>query len=150
MKTNMRLASLFGLLAAAMMLFSFSSPKGGDMFEVYLNGNKLVQQFVHVDNSVKTLQVNVTSANDKIDVYYSHCGQTGKERYLTITDGDNRSLHVWKFDEGNAAMSFTIKDVVAFLKNNETKFGIFYSSQQLPKGRLLAMINLENSSLARK
>ena len=135
-------------------LFSFSSKKGGDSFEVWLNGKRVLQQYVHVAKGIQTLQFAQASGNDKLDIYYSHCGQTGKNRYITIKDENNRPLKVWKFADatgGNVAMSFKLKDILSLKKNKTDKLNLFYSSSELPDGRLLAIIDSENErGIARK
>jgi hypothetical protein len=152
MKTNMKKTMLFGLLASAVLLFSFSSPKGGDSFEIFLNGNRLVQQFVHVDNSVKTLQVTSTSVNDKLDIYYSHCGRTGTSRNITVKDEKGKILKTWKFADasGKSAMTIMLKDLYSLEKNDQPKFSIVYSSRELPAGKSLATLNLGSSNVVRK
>jgi hypothetical protein len=152
MKTNIKRTTMFGLLAATIMLFSFSSPKGGDMFEIYLNGNRLMQQFVHVDNSVKSLQVNSASPSDKLEIYYSHCGQTGKNRMITIKDEKDKVLKTWSFADasGRSFMAIVMKDLYALEKSSPGKFNVVYSSKELPKGRSLATLNLANSNVVRK
>ena len=124
-------------------LLSFSGKWGGDVFEIYLNGKRVLQQFVHVDKSVKTLQLTSVSNNDKIDVYYSHCGHTGTNRVLTVRDETNKIIKQFKFTDAantHSAMSFTVKDVVSVQKNNSTKLNLYYSSKELPAGSLLATI----------
>jgi hypothetical protein len=152
MKTNMKRTILIGLMAVSVMLFSFTMPRGGDSFQVYFNGKLMLQQFVHADKSVKSLQLNPVSENDKIDVYYSHCGAVGKNRFLTIKDENDNPVHVWEFPDasnGNGAMSFTVKQVWAVLKNKAASFSISYSSKELPNGKPLAMINMETNGLSR-
>jgi len=155
MKLNskwMAVKSLLILFSAT--LFSFSSKKGGDSFEVWLNGKRVLQQYVHVAKGVQTLQLAQASENDKLDIYYNHCGQTGKNRYITIKDKNNRPLKVWKFADAagsNVAMSFKLKDILSLKKNKTDKLNLFYSSNELPNGRLLAIIVSENDrSIARK
>jgi len=152
MKTNIKIPALFGLLAASLMFFSFLSPKGGDVVEIYLNGNRLMQQFVHIDNSVKSLQVTSTSVNDKLDIYYSHCGQTGTNRTITIKDEKDKVLKTWKFADatGKSAMTIMLKDIYSMEKNNQIKFSIVYSSKELPAGKPLATINLGSSGIVKK
>jgi len=143
---------LFGLVATTMLLFSFTSPRGGDSFEIYLNGNRLVQQFVHIDNSVKSLQLTSTSASDKLDIYYSHCGRTGSGRSITIKDEKGKELRTWKFADaaGRSAMTIMMKDVYAYKKTSTAKFSILYSSKELPEGRTLATVNLGMSDVTKK
>ena len=97
---------LFGLLAATGMLFSFS-PKGGESFEIYLNGKLVIQQAVYVDKSVKSLQLTSTSVNDKLDIYYNHCGQTGKSRIVSIKDEKGNILKTWKFADASGRSAMT-------------------------------------------
>jgi hypothetical protein len=150
MKTNIKRMVLFGLMTASVMLFSFS--RGGDSFQVYFNGKLMLEQFVYVDNSVKTLQLTSTSANDKIDVYYNHCGQTGKNRTITIKDEKDKILKTWKFADatGKSAMTIMLKDIYSLEKSNQAKFSIVYSSKELPSGKSLATVSLGNSNVVRK
>ena len=143
---------LFGLFAASLLLLSFSTGKGGENFQIFLNGKMIMQQFVSMDNSVKTLQLSSATANDKLDIYYSHCGQTGTDRSITVKDEKNNSLKTWKFanSKEKSAMTIMVKDIYAALKNKETKFNLVYASKELPTGRSLAIVNLSNSSFAKR
>jgi len=132
-------------------LFSFASKWGGDSFEIWLNGKMVLQQFVHVSKGVQTLQLSQTSENEKLDIYYRHCGQTGSNRYITIKDENGRPLKVWKFSDSNAAMSFRLKEILGLKKNKDSRLSLFYSSKQLPAGRLLATLNTsKENSIASK
>lgn len=131
------------LIVACAGLFSFSAKRGGDSFEIWLNGKRVLQQFVHVSKAVQTLQISSTSDNDKLVVFYNHCGQPGKDRYITIKDENNRALKVWKFEDAvdnNAAMEFKLKDILSLRKNKAEKLGLSYSSHELPEGKMLAII----------
>jgi hypothetical protein len=155
MKQNSKLMAVKSLLILfSAALFSFSGKKGGDSFEVWLNGKRVLQQYVHVTKGVQTLHLGQTSASDRLDIYYNHCGQTGKSRFVTIKDGKDRPLKVWKFNDAtgnNVAMSFTLKDILSLKKNKADKLSLYYSSHELPNGRLLAIIDSENETgIARK
>jgi len=130
-------------------LFSFTSKFGGDSFEVRLNGKRILQQFVHVSKGVQTLHLANASANDRLDIYYSHCGQTGTNRLITVKDEKDRPLKVWKFTdatEKNAAMSFRLKDILSLKRHKTDKLNLVYSSSQLPNGRMIATIDSENDT----
>jgi hypothetical protein len=152
MKTNKKTSVLFGLLAMSLLLFSFSTGKGGDSFQIYLNGKMVMDQAVYMEKSVKNLQINSTSVNDKLDIYYSHCGHTGTDRSITVKDEKNNALKTWKFADTKAksAMTIMVKDINAVLKNKESKFNLVYSSKEMPSGKSLAVVNLSSSSFARK
>lgn len=155
MKLNKNLIAVKSLLLVLCFgLLSFASKRGGDSFEIWLNGKRLIQQFVHVSNGVQTLQLTPTSENEKLDIYYRHCGQTGTNRYITIKDESDHALKVWKFTDANgsdAAMSIKVKDILSLKKNKNSKLNIFYSSAELPKGRELASLALSGeTSIASK
>ncbi|HET9824449.1 MAG TPA: hypothetical protein VFP87_03900, partial [Chitinophagaceae bacterium] len=89
-----------------------------------------------------------------MDVYYRHCGQTGTERYITIKDENDHPLKVWKFADvkgSSAAMSIKLKDILTLKKNKNSKLDLFYSSRELPNGRLLALLAIpDQTSVAKK
>ena len=141
------------LVVACATLFSFSSKRGGDSFEIVLNGKRVLQQFVYASKGVQTIQLTQTSDSDKLDIYYNHCGQVGKNRYITIKNEKDEAIKVWKFADAvdkNGAMSFKLKDVLSLRKNKTDKLNLFYSSSELPAGRTLATIAGEETGLARK
>ena len=155
MNTKSNLIAVKSLLVLfCAVIFSFSPKTGGDSFEIWLNGKRILQQYVYIAKGVQTLGLTSTSDNDKVDIYYSHCGQIGKSRYITIKDEKDKALKVWKFTDvtdKNAAMSFKLKDILSLKKNKTDKLNLFYSSHELPDGRLLAIIVSENETgIARK
>jgi hypothetical protein len=134
--------SLLGILIA---LFSFSGKKGGDSFEIMLNGKLLLQQFVLQAKAVQNISLSQSNKNDRIDIYYSHCGQTGKSRTIVIKDDKNNLLKEWHYPDaaGKSPMSCTGKDIINLQKNKST-MNLYYASKELPKGRLLATITMQN------
>ena len=119
---------------------SFSSNKGGDMFAIYLNGKQVLQQFVHADQSVKTLSLVSGNEKDKIEVLYSHCGRSGKARTITIRNEKNELVRKFSFGDGNdhlAPMGFYRKEINS---TKNAKMNLYYSSTELPEGKLLARI----------
>ena len=142
------------LLAFCVTLFAFSSKWGGEVFEIYLNNKLVLQQYGTQMNSVKSLPLDLRSSNDQLSVKYYHCGRVGKNRDIAIKDGQNNVLKEWRFNDGegtNAAMNCPVKDILSLGKNNsDTRFNLYYSSSELPKGRLLAsfVVATENKSKA--
>ena len=155
MNPNSRLVAAKSLLVLiCISLFSFTSRFGGDSFEVWLNGKRILQQYVHISKGVQTLHLADASASDRLDIYYNHCGRTGTNRFITVKDEKDRPLKVWKFTDAagkNAAMSFKLKDVLSLKKHKTDKLNLVYSSSELPGGRMLATIDSENDTgIARK
>jgi hypothetical protein len=152
MKTNSKKLGTALFVAASVLLFSFSTNKGGDSFEILLNGKRVVQQYVYMMKGLPQVSVSLNSPDDRLDVYYTHCGVTGKERYLTILNERNRALKVWKYNDatnGNAAMVLKLKDIAALEKNGEGLF-LSYSSKELPGGRTLAHLDVNSGGITKK
>jgi hypothetical protein len=140
------------LVLLCVTLFSFATKSGGDSFEIVLNGKRVLQQFVYASKGVQTIQLTPTSDNDKLDIYYHHCGQVGKNRSITIKNEKDQPIKVWKVADAtdkNGAMSFKLKDILSLRKNKTDKLNLFYSSSELPAGRTLATITGEETGVAR-
>jgi hypothetical protein len=137
----MTLLSAFALLSVT--LFSFSLRPGGDHFEVYLNKKLVFTQIVSQPGTLKSLTLDQRNANDQVDVFYSHCGKLGNKRVIAIKDGKN-ILKQWQFSDATGKfMSFGAKDILAFQdKTGDRKLNLYYSSSEMPEGRLLASIVL--------
>ncbi len=132
---------------------SFAAFAGGDSYEIYLN-NKLIQkQYVHDPSfALMNLQLDKANVNDNLVVRYSHCGVTGKGRSIVIKDGQDNILKEWKFADAtgsDVSMSIPVKEILDLQKNNSnTSFSLYYfSSQMLPKGRMLASIQTKGKGL---
>ena len=151
MKRNIRplLAGLF-FVASCTMLSSFSKKMGGDKFEIYVNGKLLLEQFVTSGRTVQSLELKRNSSNEKIEVYYSHCGKTGTGRTITVRNAQNQVLKQWTFADAStrSPMSLQAKDILALQKNKDAKLNLYYSSKELPEGRLLAVITSNGEKTA--
>jgi hypothetical protein len=144
-KNQLRLATaLFTLGMFTLTLFSSSFRPGADHYEIYLNKKLVLQQYVTQSAAIKSVALDQRNQNDQIDVFYSHCGQLGAKRTITIKDG-KAVLKQWSFSDGadNKFMSVGAKDILAFQnKNSDRKLSLYYSSKELPEGRLLASVIL--------
>jgi hypothetical protein len=150
-ENNLTAAKYILLAAFCTTLFSFSMKKGGDSFEVYLNGKMVFQQYVSMHQGVKSLQLNQSLYNDEVTVYYNHCGKTGTDRVITIKDGENKILKTWHFpnDAANpSAMNCKVKEIMNLQKNSGSNLGLYYASREIPEGRLLATVIIANDSKA--
>jgi|CXWJ01.1.fsa_nt_gi hypothetical protein len=142
------------LVAIAAALLSFSPRFGGEGFEILLNGKVLLQQFGKDLNTVKNLQLGQVSANDKLTIRYHHCGNVGKNRVVTIKDGQDRVLKQWRYKDSEsrvAEMQCSTQDIITLKKAGTDVFKIYYSSSELPNGRMLASISVgNNDAVSRK
>jgi hypothetical protein len=143
MKTFNRSVLAVSLLTGlSILISSFSLKKGGDSFEIYVNGRLVVQQYVAVAKGIQNLQLGENFSNGKIEVYYSHCGHTGTGRSITIRNAQNKVLKQWQFAnvQTKSPMTCQVKDILALQKNKDAQLNLYYSSKELPEGRLLASI----------
>ena len=132
------------MLLVAIASFSFVTPRGGDVFKIYINNKMIVEQFVHGNPKMKVITLDQRNYNDEVSVYYSHCGQIGKSRQLSIRDASNRIIKTWKFaDAGkeHTPMTFRAKEILDMQKADAShQFTIIYTSKELPKGYTLASV----------
>lgn len=144
--------ALLSTILLALATFSFVRVPGGDHFEVYLNKKLVFQQIVSQPSGVKSLVLNESNMNDKVEVFYSHCGKIGTKRNIVIKDGNN-VLRQWRFVDvvGNTSekkfMSMNVKEILAFkARTSDKTLNLYYSSQEMPDGRLLASIVLDTEN----
>ncbi len=143
------ISKAFAVVAFAVTLFSFTTNFGGEGFEILVNGKTVLQKFGSDMDKVNVLQLSKTQPADKLTFRYHHCGRVGKNRIVTIKDGDDHVVKVWKFTDVPTPvgdMSCTMKDLFSLQKNGNTTFKIYYSSTELPKGRQLASVVLTNTN----
>lgn len=141
MKAGIKKAAI--LLMMAFTLFSFSTLPGGEGFEVYLNNKIIMQRFGNQLNSPQSIQLSDAAANDEITIKYHHCGRVGKNRVLTVKDSQDKVLKEIRFADVNvpvSGMSCKVKDIISLKKGNNNILKLYYSSTELPNGRLLASI----------
>lgn len=139
------------LIVTAMLagLFSFTAFAGGDVYEIYLN-DKLVCKETHKTlTGSKELRLDKLNANDRLVIRYSHCGEVGRNRSIVIKDEKNNIIKEWKFTDGQNAsvMQIPVKELLA-LKASNTALKLYYSAQQMPEGKMLTAIKIDNKKVA--
>lgn len=134
------------MMAVSATLLSFSPKKGGEGFEISLNNKIVIQQFGSDMNNVKSLQLNQNRPDDQLTIKYHHCGKVGKNRVVIIKDGQNNILKKFNYADVTtpvAAMTIPVQDILNLKKSAGSTLKLFYSSSELPSGRILASIILE-------
>ena len=136
---------------AVLSLFTFKAIAGGDSYQIYLNNKLILKQYVTRPLNIKSLQLDKANSNDQLVIFYSHCGQTGKGRSIAIKDDNGKILKEWKFANAtgsNESMVIPAKELLQLAKNNiKTHLTLYYTAQELPKGRMLTSVDLGKSSL---
>lgn len=139
------------LVGISTTMLSFSSKFGGEGFEISLNSKVVVQRFGNDMNTVKSLQLNQSSSNDQLTIKYHHCGKVGKNRVVTIKDGQNNVLKEFRYSDATtpvAAMALPVNDILKLKKGSNSSVKLYYSSSELPAGRMLVSIILEQTATA--
>ena len=140
-------------LALAAVLFSFSRDNaGGEGFEIYLNNKVVLQQYGNDMNKVKTLNLDNAADNDQLAIRYHHCGRVGKNRTVIIRDGQDNILKEWKFSDVSdaaARMTCKVKEIRDLQTGKDKTLKLYYSSSELPKGRLLTSIVAGTKNVAK-
>jgi len=140
------------LVAMAATFLSFTN-SGGEGFEIYLNNKVVIQQFGPKLDATQRLKLNPHSANDLLTIKYHHCGRVGKNRVITIKDLQNKTVKEWRFADAAtpvAAMNCNVKDILNLGTKKDTEFKLYYASSELPGGRLLTTLVIDNNVYASK
>ena len=154
MKSITKNAVVIALFASASaLLFSFTKNRGGEGFEIYLNSKLVLQQFGNNMNALKTISLDKSQSGSQLTVKYFHCGRAGKNRTIAIKDANNKLLKEWHYPDvstasvaaNEQAMNCKVSDILGLQKNNASNLSLYYSSSELPKGRLLATLVCEGS-----
>lgn len=136
-----KLFIFLSVVAPCLFLFSFSTNRGGDIFRVFLNGRQVHQQFIDPDKTVKALHLTHLAENDKVEVFYSHCGHPGKGRVLLFKNEKEEVVREIKFpDEAGSPnlMGFRRKEVLS--QSSGTLF-LYYASKEMLQPRRIATIS---------
>ncbi len=157
MKKNKLLAVSFLLVTISTIFLSFTPVNnwGGEGFEVYLNNKLVLQKYGNKMDNVQNLQLDKVSPNDQLIIKYSHCGDIGKNRVITIKDGQNKVLKEFRYKDADKAVrvqygiSCPLKELLKLKKGTTNTFKLYYSASQLPEGRLLTNICFEGQNIAR-
>jgi hypothetical protein len=153
MNNKKRLLVVGLLLAFCATLFSFTPKFGGEGFQVYVNNKMVLERYGSQMDNVQTLTLDEYSANGQVTVKYYHCGKVSKGRVITIKDDHQNILKQWKFSdvaESMPPMNCSVKEIIGLRKNiNSNSLNLYYASSELPNGRLLATLIVDNAT-ARK
>ena len=140
------------VIIMAGLAFSFSTKRGGDMYEIRLNHTLLLRQYVHLPLSTKMLNLGTANAADQLHISYSHCGMVGKGRSIAARDVTNKMLRKWSFTDATGTtgtMTIPVKDLLELEQKNGGKpMTLFYSSKELPDGRNLAQLQVNKGAVA--
>lgn len=146
LKNKKRPVLLLFAALASFLLFSYSSPRGGDVVRIYLNNTLVMEQFMWNAKEVKSIDIHDAKPTDQLAVHYSHCGQLGTHRSITIKNDQNQVLKKWQYADKGKFLICQVKDISGLQKKAGT-LRIFYSSQELPDGKWVASVKPESNQV---
>ncbi len=129
------------MLVICTTLFAFTANPGGEAFEIYLNDKLVLQRYGNNMDDIKSLRLDQSAANEKLNIKYNHCGRLANNRQITIRNAQNKILRLLKYPDASSPMSgmeIEVKDLLKIQKGNTLK--LYYSSSQLTNGRLLVYL----------
>jgi predicted ATP-dependent protease len=129
-------------LGLSVGISSYTKP-GGDVFEVYIGKEMLIQQALHNDHAVKQITLRADQKDEKISVKFYHCGKSGTQRTITLRDQNDHVLKTLNFSEpksSNSVMSFPVSEIAQFQSDQNASVRLYYSSAELPNGKWLVSV----------
>jgi len=138
-----------GLVLAIISLTTLMSHAlgGVDSYRIYLNNKLILQQYVGRPLDLESLPLSAANSNDKLVIYYNHCGAIGKGRSISIKDEKGVVLKEWKFADAassdpktDAGMTIPVKEILA-LQEKGRGLAMYYSAQGRPEGLLLTRVS---------
>lgn len=124
-------------------VFAFTTKPGGEAFEIYLNNKLVLQRFGSKMNDIKSIRLHQNDANSNLSIKYNHCNRISTNRYVTIKNNQNKVLKVYKYIDAStpmSAMNIEAKDILNIKNGNGNTLKLYYSSSELPNGRMLVNI----------
>jgi hypothetical protein len=137
------------LTMVTLFLSAFAPKPGGEGFEIFLDNKLLVQRFGNQINTVQSLQLD-PKATGELTIKYHHCGKAGKNRVVAIKDAQNNVLKEWRFADVKdpySSMSCSVKEILNLQKSTRSNtVKLYYTSSELPNGRVLASLVMASKS----
>ena len=143
---------LFAWAALSALLFSFYGI-GGEGYTIRIGERLLIEQHVTLKSDVPGFSLDQRDAGENLSVFYSHCGQVGKSRSLTITNGQNKVLKEWKYVDAVSdrnPMVCKVKDILALQGQAGNSVKLVYTSNEIPNGKVLANVTFSSESVVRR
>jgi hypothetical protein len=144
-------ASGFLFILLIIILSSFSVIPGGDSFKIYVNNKLVIQEHLYGRKETARLVVNPES-DEQVSVEFNNCGKLNTARKLIIKDGENKIVKKWEFTDSpdlKSPMSFKVSEITAISEKMQN-MNLYYASNEVANGQLLASINLNQKTARRE
>jgi len=137
-----------GMLLLAFLATSFyaafAEKFGLDSYEVYLNDQLLIRQYVDKPLPVKHLALTAANRDDRLSIRYNECtapDKIGKGRSISVRDGDGNVIKEWKFrDGGDGMMTIPVKELLSVQESSGNALVLYYAADGIREGQRLAAL----------
>lgn len=137
------------LMAGAFLLQSFSDKPGGDYYKIMLNDRLVAEQYLTQPKELPPLKLNAANSNDRLTIYFSHCGVPGTTRSLRLKDETGKLLKEWTFGNSKSiAIQLEVKNLLT-VSGTKGACTLFYSSKEMPSGQLLTKLQFTKPAVAK-
>ena len=140
-KTNFLTA--LSLIIVSATCFAFTVRNGGEGYEIYLDNKVVLQQYGKQMDEVKNLPLTNAYANTSLAIRYFHCGKNGTGRTVSIRNQKNIVLKQWRYGDTGVMLTCNVNDITGLQNTVNGPLQLFYTSNELPAGRTLAIITGE-------
>lgn len=146
-KLNSAFTGMLLLLLLGMSTMAFSPKLGLDSYEIYLNDQLILKQYINQPLNLRTLQLDKAAPEDLLWVKYNHCtikSGSGSDRTIVLKDDRGHELKQWAF-ANSGTENMPMKVSVAELRQLEKahadhQISLYYTARELPGGELLAYL----------
>jgi hypothetical protein len=154
-KSRLRMLIALPAIALCLTAFTVTAKAGIDSYEIYLNNKLLLRQVVGQSFNLQNLQLNQSNSNDQLVIHYTQChaaGGIGKERSITLKDGNGKIIKEWKFADAtgsNTGMVIPVKELLQLSKDHGNEpLSFYYNAQGHSEGRALASFQVGGKTTA--
>lgn len=134
------------LLSFCILAIATQALAGRDHLKVYLNNQLIHEQYVGEPVKLSLLKLDRSNINDRLTFHYSHCGQIGTGRKLSIRDDNGGIIREWKFADASGKQSGMVIAVKELLQLRQDNLRFFYTATELPKGQLMAAFQVTDKT----
>jgi len=102
--------------------------------------------------TLQTLTLDQYPADAQVTIRYYNCGNLDKSRTITFKNGRNEVIKTVRYGDAtreNTDMNCTVQELRGVKKNNEVVH-LYYTSKEIPEGRLILAIQNSNAVAAIK
>jgi hypothetical protein len=133
---------------AGIALCSFTFLPGGASYEVYLNGERVIQDHLYGRKEVPTLPLAMNTTGGELSLTFNNCGKIDTGRKISLKDEQNKTLKEWSFSDSpdlKNKMVIRVSEITGF-GNQYSRAQLVYSSREFPTDIHLVILQLTNTT----